>query len=140
MDMTKSWPKPQSESKGIMYIEGKTTPYIGVRTTFGFFRNTAHNLAEANYLKKTSDTGMDDGIETKDYMYWQEHFVVPGKYKKPTLSFVYCVKVHNKTKEYSTESPTNKNTHWFIGEKGFVKVVSMEQFKKEFYKVYPWKD
>lgn len=133
-------PKLKPKSKGVMYIETPGETYVGTVVTAEFFWGTVNNLGKANYTsKKIVYAGGDDGIEPKGYMYTQEHFSARGKYKHPSLSFMYCVKTRIKDMKSIIECPTKKNTRDVIGKNAYVNVVGLEEFKKTFYKVYPWK-
>ena len=133
-------PKLKPESKGIMYIETAGKTYVGTVVTAEFYGGTVKNLGEANYTsKKIVYSGGDDGIEGKGFMYTEEHLTARGKYKHPSLSFMYCRKVRVSDMKVQLECPTKKNTRDVIGKDAYVNVVGMEEFKKTFYKVYPWK-
>lgn len=133
-------PKLKPESKGIMYIEIPHETNIGTVVTAEFYGGTVKNLGEANYTsKKIVYSGGDDGIEGKGFMYFQEHLAACGKYKHPSLSFMYCVRTRTSDMKSVIECPTKKNTRGVIGKDAYVNVVSMEEFKKTFYKVYPRK-
>lgn len=136
--MAKTYPKPTKTMKGLMYIDNGRNPSVAVSTTFGFFASTAQNLADAGYVKAKSRTGGDDGPDTKGALYYYEHVIVDGKYNKPSLGFMYCVKSDAHDDSYSVINPaTTKIVRNDIDR--FYIIVSMTEFKKLFYAAYPRK-